>query len=314
MIVKDPLQIKTHPIFYQLPNYCNTKDLYLKIEGLNIAGSIKLKSAESMIYALEAQSNIYLKSKILICSSSGSLAVALSIICKVKGYNLLCVSDPNMNKKSRDLIQVYGAKLHLVNSKDSNGGYLGSRISFIKKLLKESEQYLWLNQYANIDSKKAHYFTTAKEIHVELGHITHLFVGAGTTGTLMGCAEYFKENLPHVKIIAVDASGSVTFGYPPGRRLIPGLGTSRKPELLDENLVDFVMQISEIDTINACHYLLEEEGLFVGGSTGTVLAAIKQYGLKQNAVAVGISPDFGNNYIDTVYNLNWVKKNYNREE
>ena len=98
-----------------------------------------------------------------------------------------------------------------------------------------------------------------------------LFVGAGTTGTLMGCARYFREWHRPVRIVAVDSVGSVTFGGAPGRRMIPGLGTSVRPPLLDESFVDDVVRVEEADTIRACHRLARRGFLF-GGSTGTVVS------------------------------------------
>ncbi len=302
MIIHNPLQIKSNPLFYHLPNFINTKQCYLKLEGMNIAGSIKLKSALSMIEALEKKHNNQLQQKTLICSSSGNLAIALSIICNTKKYKLLCVSDLNISSTSAKLIKTYGAMLHIITEKDTNGGYLAKRIQYIHNLLNESNDYIWFNQYNNQANSAAHYSTTAREIHEEIPQLTHLFIGSGTTGTLMGCAKYFKQKLPLVKIIAVDADGSVTFGGKAKKRTIPGLGTSRKPELVDPTIIDDVIYIKEKHTIETCHNFVKQRGLFIGGSTGTVLTAVKHYPLCPNDIVVAISPDFGDKYFDIIYN------------
>jgi cysteine synthase len=139
-----------------------------------------------------------------------------------------------------------------------------------------------------------------------------LFVGAGTTGTLMGCARYFREWHRPVRIVAVDAVGSVTFGGAPGRRMIPGLGMSIRPPLLDESYVDEVVQVEEADTVRACHRL-GRRGFLFGGSTGTVVSGAMSWLAEHDAhdlTAVAIAPDLGERYLDTVYQSNWVEDLY----
>ena len=118
---------------------------------------------------------------------------------------------------------------------------------------------------------RAHFRTTAPAIAAHFPDLDVLFVGAGTTGTLMGCARFFREWHRPVRVVAVDSVGSVTFGGAPGRRMIPGLGTSVRPPLLDESFVDDVVQVEESDTVRACHRLARRGFLF-GGSTGTVVS------------------------------------------
>ena len=142
-----------------------------------------------------------------------------------------------------------------------------------------------------------------------------LFVGAGTTGTLMGCARYFREWHRPVRIVAVDSVGSVTFGGAPGRRMIPGLGTSVRPPLLDESYVDEVVHVEEADTIRACHRLARSGFLF-GGSTGTVVSGAMDWLARHDArelTAVAIAPDLGERYLDTVYQTNWLQDLYGED-
>src|ERR1700690_1032371 len=139
-----------------------------------------------------------------------------------------------------------------------------------------------------------------------------LFVGAGTTGTLMGCARYFRGWHRPVRVIAVDSVGSVTFGGPPGRRMIPGLGTSVRPPLLDESYVDEVIFVEEADTIRACHRLARRGFLF-GGSTGTVVSGATGWLDRHDTrevTAVAIAPDLGERYLDTIYHTNWLQDLY----
>ena len=182
----------------------------------------------------------------------------------------------------------------------------------MKSLCRSDDRYVWLNQYSNQENWKAHYRTTAPAIARRFPKLDVLFVGAGTTGSLMGCARYFREWHRPVRIIAIDPVGSEAFGGPPARRMIPGLGTSLKPPLLDERYVDEVIRVEEADTIRACHRLARSGFLF-GGSTGTVVSGamdwMAQYGAK-GLTAVAIAPDLGERYLDTVYQSNWVQELY----
>jgi cysteine synthase len=142
-----------------------------------------------------------------------------------------------------------------------------------------------------------------------------LFVGAGTTGTLMGCARYLKEWHRPVRIVAVDTVGSVTFGGPPSRRMIPGLGTSVRPPLLDEEYVDEVVMVEEVDTIRACHRMARRGFLF-GGSTGTVVSGATAWLAEHDErelTAVAIAPDLGERYLETVYQPEWVEEFYGED-
>ena len=159
---------------------------------------------------------------------------------------------------------------------------------------------------------RAHYGTTAPAIARQFPSLDVLFVGAGTTGTLMGCARYLREWHRPVRIVAVDSVGSVTFGGPPGRRLIPGLGTSLRPPLLDESYVDEVVRVEEADTIRACHRLARRGFLF-GGSTGTVVSGAISWLAARDArglTAVAIAPDLGERYLDTIYRTDWLHEHY----
>jgi cysteine synthase len=139
-----------------------------------------------------------------------------------------------------------------------------------------------------------------------------LFVGAGTTGTLMGCARFFREWHRPVRVVAVDAVGSVTFGAPPGRRMIPGLGTAVRPPMLDESFIDEVVWVEETDTIRACHRMARHGFLF-GGSTGTVVSGAMGWLARHDGddvTAVAVAPDLGERYLDTVYRSSWVEDVY----
>jgi len=312
MLINNQTEIDSNNIFYKIKDFFGFKNLNIKLEGLNIAGSIKIKAAIYLIDNLEKNYNISPSKNTIIESSSGNLGIALSIVCKSKGYKFICVIDPNIPPLSRKLMEVYGAEIMQVTKKDKSGGYLSTRIELIEKLLEDNKNIVWTNQYSSKVNTFAHYNTTAKEILREIKTVDYLFIGAGTTGTLTGCAQYFKEYSSNTKIIAVDAKGSVTFGYPPSARYIPGLGTSKKPGICSTDNIFDILLVEETDTIRMCHYLLKKYCLFLGGSSGTILEAVRRYANKinQNLTVVAISPDFGDKYLDTVYNYEWIKNKY----
>jgi len=288
--------------------------LFLKCEGFNFAGSIKLKAANEMVDEAERHGDLSPES-ILIESSSGNLGVALGIIAASRGYQFLCVTDSRCNASTKLLMEALSSEVHVITEPDPIGGFLGARIDYVRSLLASDDRYVWLNQYSNPGNWQAHYRTTAPEIADEFPELDVLFVGAGTTGTLMGCARYFRAWDRPVRVVAVDSVGSVTFGGPSGCRMIPGLGAGVRPPLLEESYVDDVILVEEPDTIRACHRLAARGFLF-GGSTGTVVSGatrwLAQYdGLDLTAVA--IAPDLGERYLDTVYQPDWVRDAYGED-
>ncbi|GEC03909.1 2,3-diaminopropionate biosynthesis protein SbnA [Streptomyces spinoverrucosus] len=288
--------------------------IFLKCEGFNFAGSIKLKAAAAMIEAAERDGRLTPRS-ILVESSSGNLGVALSMIAANKGYRFVCVTDSRCNLPTRLLMEALGSQIHIVTEPSPTGGLLGARIDHVRALCASDDRYVWLNQYMNPNNHRAHYRTTAPAIARHFPHLDVLFVGAGTTGTLMGCARYFRAWHRPVHIVAIDTEGSATFGHTPGRRMIPGLGTSIRPPLLDTSYIDEVVHVKESDTIRTCHQLARR-GFVFGGSTGTVVSGATQWLARyrqqhdRQPTAVAIAPDLGERYLETIYQTNWVQDLY----
>jgi N-(2-amino-2-carboxyethyl)-L-glutamate synthase len=288
--------------------------LYLKCEGFNFAGSIKLKAAAEMVDAAE-RDGLLTPTSVLVESSSGNLGVALSMLAASKGYRFLCVTDPRCNLSTRLMMEALGSQVHIVTEPDAKSGFLGARLNYLRALCASDDRFVWLNQYTNPGNWRAHYRTTAPAIARQFPRLDVLFVGAGTTGTLMGCARWFREWHRPVRVVAVDSVGSVTFGGEPGRRMIPGLGMGVRPPLLDEAYVDDVVLVEEADTIRACHRLARHGFLF-GGSTGTVVSGAMDWLARHDPrelTAVAIGPDLGERYLDTIYQINWLQDLYGEE-
>ncbi|MFB6958915.1 2,3-diaminopropionate biosynthesis protein SbnA [Streptomyces sp. NPDC056309] len=285
--------------------------LFLKCEGFNFAGSIKLKAALEMVESAE-RDGLLTPDSVLVESSSGNLGVALSMIAANKGYRFVCVTDSRCNPATKMMMEALGSQVHVITEPDPVRGLLGARIHHVQALCARDERYVWLNQYANPSNSTAHYQRTAPAIARQFPDLDVLFIGAGTTGTLMGCARYFRTWHRPVRIVAIDTIGSVTFGGPPGRRMIPGLGTSMRPPLLDDSYIDDVVRIEEADTIRTCHRLAQHGFLF-GGSTGTVVSGAMTWLTQQeqrNLTAVAIAPDLGERYLQTIYHTTWAQDLY----
>jgi N-(2-amino-2-carboxyethyl)-L-glutamate synthase len=302
---EDNLFVDLQPIFGQ--------SLFLKCEAFNFPGSVKLKAANAMVEGAEKE-GILKPGSALVESSSGNLGLALSVISANKGYDFVCVTDSRCNGAIMRHMQALGAQVHVIThaAPGSEGGLLGARISYVRALCASDKRYVWLNQYANPQNPNAHFRTTAPAITREFPQLDVVFIGAGTTGTLMGCARYLREWPRSVHVVAVDSVGSVTFGGAASRRMIPGLGTAIRPAQLDESFVDEVVLVEEADTIRTCRRLAKHGFLF-GGSTGTVVFAAINWLKQHNATdvtAVAIAPDLGERYVDTIYNNEWVQEHF----
>ncbi|KZN59881.1 hypothetical protein N473_02895 [Pseudoalteromonas luteoviolacea CPMOR-1] len=307
--VSKPEQLLINNLYLELSGIAPAQ-VHLKYEGFNAAGSIKMKSALTLIDELEQQGKLKPGSEI-IESSSGNLGVALAIICASRGYKFTCVTDLACTEQARAAILAAGANLIVVKDRDANGGFLATRLATIKDKCQQNPNLVWTNQYASSSNVNAHYKYTAPEILSTFEKVDWLFVGAGTTGTLMGCIKYFAEHSPSTRIVAIDAKGSITFGHPKGIRHIPGIGTSRVPPICDHDAVKHVHLVAEQNTIAECHYWAKQ-GFMFGGSTGSVLTGIRHYAdkIKATDTVVAISPDGGEKYLKSIYNPQWVAERF----
>jgi len=309
MIVESPLEIIFRDLFYRLRGFAGGYDVFLKLEGFNISGSIKVKTAIGLIEDLERRGIAKPNETVIVESSSGNLGIALSLVCAVKGYRFICVTDSNATRANIRGMKLYGAKVIVRHDRDPDGGFLGNRFKAIDDIMRSEPNAVWVNQYDNIANKNVHAEQTANEVAREFETVDWIFVGAGTTGTLAGVSERLRQLFPKIRVVAVEPVGSVTFGGAPGKRNIPGIGTSIRPKLADHVNPDRVVAIDEERTVEACLSFVRNYHLLVGGSTGTVLAAIQQLAseFSTGETIVAISADLGEKYLDTVYNPDWVR-------
>ena len=143
------------------------------------------------------------------------------------------------------------------------------------------------------------------------GKIDYIFCATSTCGTLRGCCEYLKQKGRSTKIIAVDAYGSIIFGGAPNNRLIPGHGSSVRPEIYRDGLADRVVYVNDAECVAGCRSLLKEEAILTGGSSGAIISGFAKVKneIPEKSNVVLILPDRGERYLDTIYNSKWVSKN-----
>jgi len=291
--------------------------LYAKLEGYNLTGSVKDRAARYILERGLAEGRID-RDTLVVESSSGNFGIALAFACRSLGVRFRCITDVNATSMNRFLIEQAGAELEVVSEPDASGGYLHTRIRRVLEILRSDPSAFWTNQYASAWNWEAHYHGTAQEIHADMmPRVDHVFVAVSSGGTLMGCARFFRERAPGVRIVAVDVRGSVIFGGAPSRRHIPGIGSSRVPEILDPSLVDDVVEVDEEAAVRECWRLLREESLFVGGSAGAVSAAMRAYPWSsrprgRTPVAVAIFADRGERYFDGLYDARWIAARFPR--
>lgn len=287
--------------------------LFAKLEGFNPGGSAKDRPALHILQ--EAMRTGAAKpGTVVIESSSGNLGIGLAQACRYLGLRFICVVDTKTTAQNIRILKAYGAEIDLVSEPDPvTGEFLQARIDRVQTLLETIEDSFWTNQYANLSNAHAHYRTTMHEIATELdGRIDYLFVATSTCGTLRGCAEYVRDHHLDTKIFAVDAYGSVIFGGRPAKRLIPGHGAARRPELYRADLADDCLRVTDLDCVVGCRLLVQSEAILAGGSSGGVLIAVEQVKerIPWGATCVVIFHDRGERYLDTVYSDEWVTEHF----
>jgi cysteine synthase B len=211
--------------------------------------------------------------------TSGNTGISLAMVCKLKGYRLICVMPENVSAERRTLLEMWGAEI--ITSPAAGGS--NEAVAVAKKLALENPDWVMLYQYGNESNARAHYATTAPEILADLPSVTHVVAGLGTTGTLMGIGRFFREHKPSVRIVAAEPRyGELVYGL---RNVDEGF----IPELYDETLIDARFSVGARDAVRRTRELVDKEGVFAGISTGAILhAALAQ---AADAVKAGQSAD-----------------------
>jgi cysteine synthase A len=286
--------------------------LYGKLEALNPGGSSKDRAAISILeHALET--GAIQPNTVVVESSSGNMGIALAQACSYFALQFICVVDIKTTSQNIGLLRAYGAEVELVSTPDPlTGEFLLARIERVQFLLNSIENSFWPNQYANTYNAVAHQRTMDEIVTALNGEIDYLFCAASTCGTLRGCAEYVRQHGLRTMIYAIDAVGSVIFGGPKSKRLIPGHGAAIVPGLYQPGLADLCVHVTDLDCVVGCRKLARREAIVAGGSSGGVVSAIEQVKsqIVPNSVCVAILPDRGERYLDTIYSDAWVSEHF----
>jgi len=273
--------------------------ILVKLEYFNPAGSVKDRIAKQMIE--EAENAGKLKpGSVIVEPTSGNTGIGLSMIAQTKGYKSIIVMPESMSIERRKLMKAYGSELVLTPAKDGMKGAIAKA-----KEIVENTPNAWIpGQFTNQANVHAHYKTTGPEIWQDTdGNVDILIAGVGTGGTITGTGTYLKEKNPQLEVIAVEPADSpVLAGGKPGAHKIQGIGAGFVPDVLNQNIYDRIVHVTNEDAIENGKLISKKEGVLVGISSGAaVWTAIQEAKREENSgkTIVAILPDSGDRYLST---------------
>ncbi len=270
-----------------------SKNIYVKVEKSNPAGSIKDRAAYQMIMGAIERGELKEGMKI-VEPTSGNTGIGLALIGRTLGFPVVLTMPSSMSIERVKLIKAYGAEVILIKE----GGMAGS-VEKAKELV-ENGAYYMPNQFDNKDNALAHYKTTGPEIYNDLKDIKGFVAGFGTGGTVTGVGRYLKEQDKNIKIWAMEPYESPLLSQgKSGSHKIQGIGANFIPKVLDVDLLDEVITVKSDDAIDMARRLSKEEGLLVGISSGANVVAALKMQEKLGGNIVTVLPDTGERYLST---------------
>jgi cysteine synthase A len=276
----------------------NGVELYAKLESLNPGGSVKDRIGVAMIEAAEAEGRIEPGRTTIVEATSGNTGIALAFVCAAKGYDLVLTLPQGMSRERESLLRLYGARVDIT---ESLGG-MNEAVDAARAMARDEDVFL-PDQFSNPANPEAHRRTTGPEIERDLqGRVDVLVAGVGTGGTITGVGEYLRERAnPNLLVVGIEPSGSaVLSGGNPGPHRIQGIGAGFIPPVLNRELLDEVLPVSDDDAIQTAWSCARRLGLLAGISGGAALWAALQVANRPESAGkriVVIVPDSGERYI-----------------
>ncbi len=284
-------------------------EVVAKLESFNPLGSVKDRIGVAMIVDAEEKGLIG-KHSVIVEPTSGNTGIALAFVCAAKGYRLILTMPDTMSMERRQLLSVLGAELVLTPGAEGMPG----AIRKAEELTAENENYIMLQQFQNLANPEIHRLTTADEIWRDTdGRVDILVSGVGTGGTITGVASELKKRKPEFKAIAVEpVTSPVLSGGSPGPHKIQGIGAGFIPDVLQAELIDEIVQVSNEDAGDTSRRLAREEGILAGISSGAATWAALEVARRpenKGKVIVVVLPDTGERYLST-----WLFQDLYKEE
>ena len=291
-------------------------DIFAKLEFLNPMGSVKDRIARYMIEKAEKEERIK-PGDTIVDNSSGNTALALAMVCALKGYHLKIVVRDNLSSEKIKFLKALSVELVMVDhtlppeSPDSYNN-IASRI------VEETSNGYYFDQHNNRENNETHYKTTGPEIWKQMkGKIDYFVAGIGTGGTICGVSKFFKEKDPSIKIIGVDPEGSIFYDYFHSKKLIKsspylieGLGDEFLIGCVDFSLIDDIYKIRDKQAFRMTRELANKESIFAGGSSGAAIWTCLKLAREINEPAriVTIFADSATRYLSTIYDEGWLRE------
>lgn len=295
-------------------------NFYAKVEAFNPGHSSKDRIALYIIEEAEKR-GILKPGDTIIETTSGNTGFSLAMVSIIKGYDCILAVSSKSSKDKIDMLRTMGAKVYVcpahVSADDERSYY-----NVAKRLHEETKGSVYINQYFNDLNIDAHYNTTGPEIWEQTaGQITHLVACSGTGGTISGTAKFLKEMNPNIKILGVDAYGSVLKKYHETKEFdneeiypyrIEGLGKNLIPTATDFDVIDKFIKVTDEESAHTAREIAKKEGIFVGYTSGAALQAAKQFAedgeFDSNSKVVIIFPDHGSRYMSKIYSDDWMSE------
>ena len=286
-------------------------EIFAKLEFMNPGGSVKDRIGVRMLLEAERRGDIE-PGDTLIEPTSGNTGIGLAMAAAVRGYRMIITMPEKMSREKQVVLEALGAEI-IRTPTEASFDSPESHISVARHLQEILPNAHVLDQYANADNPKAHEETTAREILEQTGgRIDALVIGAGTGGTITGCARVIKQAVPDCLIVGVDPEGSILAGPDEVRPYkVEGIGYDFIPDVLDRSLVDRWIKSNDRDSFRVARQLIRQEGLLCGGSCGTAAWAALQIAkeLPDGSRVVVILPDSVRNYMTKFVDDSWMRAN-----